>query len=371
MLLFSSANAAISPYKNIFGIDVIGISQASYSIVILLSGVAVTIFSIQFGSISDKKGSYVKYILVCGICGFWGNILVYAWPNYYTYLCATCLLLPIFCVLNSLIFGYTAARRQAGKNGKAYDENAVLRSAYSMGYVLTLGLTGVLALQRDQLIYIWIFSGAVSLLICTLYSRQKLSDESLKSDTASEPIFLVINKHNLTKVLGVSLLTNMLFILDATAPLIIVNQAQGSYSSIGVFEAGIAVFEIFFIFVWSSISRKIGNSTAIAFGAVVFAIAIMLFAKAKSITHIYLLIPVLALGAACLISVPIGFLQSLSKDRPGIGGALLSISFFMSSTAASAIYLLGSRFHDPSKTIYISAVAALLGLALLLSFRRT
>jgi len=371
MLLFSSANAAINPYKNIFGVDVIGIPPAFYSLVILFSGLVVTFVSVRFGSSADRHGSFARYILICGACGLLGNLIVYAWPNAYTYLCATCLLLPIFCVLNSLIFGYAAARRQAGQDAGRHHANAVLRSAYSMGYVLTLGLIGALTLRKDQLIHIWLFSAIVSGLICALYARQKLSEGSLRSDAASEPISRVLHGRNLVTLLSVSLITNMLFTLDATAPLIIVDQAHGGYSSIGVFEAGIAVCEIGFIFLWSAVAQRTKASTAIITGALVFAVAILLFSATRTVTHVYLLIPALALGAACLISVPIGYLQSLATDRPGIGGSLLSISFFVSSTVSSAIYFLGSRFADPSRTIYISTGVALLGLAMLSSSRRT
>ncbi|MBM3116546.1 MFS transporter [Jeongeupia naejangsanensis] len=365
MLLFSSANAAINPYKNIFGIDVIGVTEIYYSLVILFSGLIITFASIYFGVKADKNGSFVKYILICSACGFAGNIAVFLWPNPYTYFLATCLLLPIFCVLNSLIFSYATVRRTAARESSRGDENALLRSTYSMGYVLTLGLIGVLALPKKELIFIWLFSGVMSLLIFAIYFKEQPSNEAFKSASASAPVSQVFNKANIFKLVGVSLIASMLFTLDATAPLILVNQAGGEYSSIGLFEAGIAIFEIFFIFFWSRVAQKRKVSSVIIWGALLFSLAMLLFSMTRNLVHIYFLIPLLALGAACLISIPIGFLQSLAKDRPGIGGSLLSISFFVSSSVSSVVYFLGTYFFDITRTISISVGVGLLGVIIL------
>ena len=365
MLLFSSANAAINPYKNIFGVDVIGMPEIYYSLVILFSGLVITFLSIYFGVKSDKEGSFVKFILICSACGFLGNISVYVWPNSYTYFLATCLFLPVFGVLNSLIFSYAAVRRHADRRNNSSNGTAALRSTYSMGYVLTLGLIGMLALAKKELVFIWLFAGVMSSLIFAIYFKERPVNEDYKSARASAPISQIFNAANILKLLGVSLITSMLFALDATAPLILVNQAGGEYASIGLFEAGIAVFEIFFIFFWSRVTQKRKASNVIIVGALIFSLSMLLFSSARNVIHIYLLIPLLALGAACLISIPIGFLQSLAENRPGIGGSLLSISLFISSSVSSVFYFLGNYFFDVSRTISISIGVGLLGVIIL------
>lgn len=365
ILLFASANAAVNPYKNIFGVDVIGLQEIYYSLVILLSGVIITFFSIYFGMRSDKEGSFVKYIIICSVCGVFGNITLYVWPNEYTYFLANCLLLPVFCVLNSLIFGYAAAKRNVDGTDNAHNENAALRSTYSMGYVLTLGMIGMLALQKEQLIFIWLFSGIMCCLIFMLYFKEKFVNESHKSMLSSEPISKVFHTSNIIKLISVSLVTNMLFTLDATVPFIIVNQVKGEYSDIGVFEAGIAVFEVFFIFYWSKTAQKKKTSSVIIMGAVIFSLSTMLLSVTQNIVHVYILVPLIALGAACLISIPIGFLQSLAEGRPGVGSSLLSISFFVSSSVSSVVYFFGNYFFDISTTIFISSAVGLFGLTIL------
>ncbi|WP_330959341.1 MFS transporter [Photobacterium sp. 53610] len=365
ILLFASANAAVNPYKNIFGVDVIGLPEIYYSLVILFSGVIITFFSIYFGMKSDKEGSFVKFIVLCSICGILGNIAVYVWPNTLTYFLANCLLLPVFCVLNSLIFGYAAAKRNVEGAANAHHENAALRSTYSMGYVLTLGMIGMLALQKEELIFIWLFSGIMCCLIFTLYLKEKFVNESYQSELSSEPVSKVFHRKNILKLVSVSLVTNMLFTLDATVPFIIVNQVKGEYSDIGIFEACIAVFEVFFIFYWSKTAQRKKTSGVIITGAFIFSVSTMLLSVTQDIIHVYLLIPMIALGAACLISIPIGFLQSLAEGRPGIGSSLLSISFFISSSVSSIVYFIGNYFFDIGKTIFISSAVGLLGLLIL------
>lgn len=371
MLLFSGANAAINPYKNIFGVEVIGLPEFYYSLVILVSGLMIAFLSIYFGIRSDQKGSFVKYIVICSAAGFLGNILVFAWPNPWTYFLATCVALPVFCALNSLIFGYAAANRRAGKKDDSPYENAALRSSYSMGYVLILGLIGIVSLKKSELIFIWLFSGIMAGLIFVLYFNEKFSGENLKSAQATESIFQVFDKKNIFKLLSVSFITSMLFTLDATAPFVIINQAKGGYSNIGTFEAGIAVCEILFIFIWSNVAIKIKEPKTIILGGIIFLFAILLLTGVRNIMHVYLLIPLLALGAACLISIPIGFLQSLAENRPGIGGSLLAVSFLISSSVSSAIYFIGNYFSGVATTICISAGVGLAGLIMFFYLNKT
>ncbi|PKF77398.1 hypothetical protein CW749_22105 [Vibrio sp. vnigr-6D03] len=365
IFLLASASAAVNPYKNIFGIDVVGVSELSYSLVMLFSGIVITIFSIFFGMRSDINGSFVKYIYVCAFCGIVGNLSLYFWPNEIVYFVANCLLLPVFFVINSLIFGYAAAKRQNVEGNDQHKENAALRSVYSMGYVATLGVIGSLALEKNQLIYVWLYAGIFAALILGVFSNEPLKNVEYKSDKASESLLKVFNNENVIKLISVSLVTNMLFTLDATVPLIIVNQVQGGYSGIGAFEASIAIFEVFFIFYWSRLASKMQPSSVIIIGAVIFAISIALLSFTQTMTHIYLLIPMLALGAACLISIPIGFLQSLATGRAGVGGSLLSISFFISSSVSSVVYFVGMYYFETKGAIWLSSIVGLVGLLVL------
>ncbi|TQV82934.1 hypothetical protein [Aliikangiella coralliicola] len=370
IFLFASACAAVNPYKNIFGVKVIGLPELYYGIVMLLSGIVITFFSIYFGIKSDKEGSFVKYILACCVCGLVGNIALYIWPNQLIYFISNCLLLPVFSVLNSLIFGYAAAKKQQSENHEIHNENAALRSTYSLGYVLTLGVIGSIALVKDDLVLVWLFAGIFAGLIFLLFSNEKLVCPRQKSSLASESILKVFTKKNLMKLVSVSLVTNMLFTLDATVPLIIVGQAGGEYSSIGIFEAGIAVFEVFFIFYWSKQATSRKASNVIIVGALLFALSNVLLSMTQNMIHVYLLVPLVALGASCLISIPIGYLQSLATGRAGVGSSLLSISFFISSSVSSLVYFSGTYFFETKGAIWFSSAVGVIGLAALYLFNR-
>ncbi|PUA27481.1 MAG: hypothetical protein B0W54_12985 [Cellvibrio sp. 79] len=365
LFLFASACAAVNPYKNIFGIKVVGLPDLSYGIVMFVSGILLTFFSIYFGVKADKNGGFARYILICSMFGFVASIILFLYPNKIVYLISNCLLLPIFYCVNSLIFGYAAHKQVDDSSSSRINKNARLRAAYSSAYVLTLGVIGVLALTKDNLVFIWLYSAVFAILIILIYLTDQSISTKQEEKKFDEPFFKVFHKKNLIRLCGISLITNMLFTLDATAPLIIVDRVEAEYSKIGIFEALIALLEIGLIFWWSRMSNKHRPSILIIAGAITFSVGLLLMSISESMLHIYALIPVLALGAACLISMPIGYLQLLVADRPGLGSSLISVSLFLSSSFSAAFYSLGSLLFATQGAIWFSSIGGVIGLIII------
>lgn len=370
LFIFASSCAAVNPYKNIFGIKVVGLPEVVYGLIIFASGLMITMLSIYFGVKSDRHGSFAKIIVFCCCCGIIGNLAVFFWPVASVFLLANCILLPAFYCVNSLIYGLSAAKNKAVSEGERLKSNAYLRSAYSLAYVMTLGFIGLVALAKDELRYLWLYSAilAAGILCIFVFTRMAQQEIILKSSSYSLRSFFGLD--NSLRILSVSLITNLLFTLDAAAPLFIVDGLKSGYSTIGVFEASIAMLEVVFIFVWLKLSYRHNIVHLILLGAFSFSVGLLLLTFTKSVTELYMVIPVLAVGASCLISLPISYFQSLAPERPGLGGSLIAVNFFLSSTISSLLYSFGFYLSDLQGYIWLSVVAAIVG-TVVLAWRKT
>ncbi len=366
LFIYASSCAAVNPYKNIFGIKVVGLAEEYYGLVMFASGLMVTLLSIFFGVRSDKHGSFSKIIIFCCCCGVLGNLAVFFWSSATIYFVANCLLLPTFYCVNSLIYGLSAAKNSGDNEVSRLKSNAFLRSAYSLAYVMTLGLIGVMALAKDELRYLWLYSAVLAASILFIFIFSKLSQKEINLTSSTYSIINFFNASNSIKILSVSMMTSLLFTLDAAAPLFIIDQLKSGYSSIGVFEASIALLEVFFIFFWLKLSYRYLTSNLIVVGSLVFALGLVLLSLTKNMTELYMVIPILALGASCLISLPISYFQALAPDKPGLGGSLITVNFFVSSTISSVIYYFGFYWSGLQGYIWSSVFVALVGTMVLL-----
>lgn len=366
LFIYASSCAAVNPYKNIFGIKVVGLAEEYYGLVMFASGLMVTILSIFFGVRSDRYGSFSKIIIFCCCCGVLGNLSVFVWPSATVYFVANCLLLPTFYCVNSLIYGLSAAKNSGNSEESRLQLNAFLRSSYSLAYVLTLGLIGVLALEKDELGYLWLYSAILASSILFIFVFTKSSQKEINLSSPTYSIRKFFNGRNSIRILSVSMVTSLLFTLDAAAPLIIVDQMKSGYSSIGVFEASIALIEVFFIFFWLKLSYRCRISNLIVTGSLIFVFGLFFLSFAQGMTDLYMVIPVLAIGASCLISLPISYFQALAPDKPGLGGSLITVNFFVSSTISSIIYYFGFYLSGLQGYIWSSIFVALLGIVVLL-----
>jgi MFS family permease len=365
LFIYASSCAAVNPYKNIFGIKIVGLPEIWYGLIMFASGLMITLFSLYFGVKADKHGSFSKIIMLCCCCGVAGNLAVFFWPTMTVFLLANCLLLPAFYGVNSLIYGLSAAKSRADDAAVRLKSNTLLRSSYSFAYVLTLGGIGLIALEKQQLSYLWLYSAVLAAIILFIFASAKTTvrEQNITATTYSLKEFF--NRHNCIRILAVSCLTNLLFTMDAATPLIIVDQLRSSYSTIGLFEAAIALCEVVFIFLWFALTARFAVKWLLTFGALVFSAGLIGLSLVETEFALYCTVPILAVGAACLISLPIGYFQALAPDKPGLGGSLIAVNFFLSSTISSLLYATGFYLFDVRGYIWLSVLAATIGAMIL------
>jgi predicted MFS family arabinose efflux permease len=171
--------------------------------------------------------------------------------------------------------------------------------------------------------------------------------------------------------MAVALISSMLHINDAIFPLVVTGAARGTVADIGILVGIVALLEVVFIIVWSRLLRFIGQLAALALGALLYGIYLLLLASADQPWHVYALTLVSGIGAASLISIPITYLQDLIAERPGLGSALISVNIFLSAGLSALLFAAGTAITSYSGTAVVGAFSGLAGMAWLLLLDRS
>jgi hypothetical protein len=168
------------------------------------------------------------------------------------------------------------------------------------------------------------------------------------------------------RLAAIALIFSMLHVNDAARSLIIAGKAGGSVRDIGIVIGLVALLEIVFILFWGMVERWMSSVSALALGAVLYALYMGLQGLVTATWQVYALIPLSGFAAAAIISLPITYLQDLIADRPGLGSSLIAVNIFLSAGLSALVFAIGTRIGDYGLTSILSAVVGLAGVVLLM-----
>ncbi len=370
---FGFAGAATAPYQSVVGLRELGLSNGLYSALIFCAAAVNVIVSILLGNLADRLGEYRTMMLTVAIFGILGYGAVYVVPAQATFILSALFFLPVYGSLNSLLFANVRVATGGMKRNEVATVNSGVRAMISLSWVLVPGITGALLANSRTMLPAYLFAGLACAvcfgLIAVFLPRQSGTDKAATrhlsylaalGEVISPPVFV--------RLIAVALITSTLHVNDTILPLIVTGAAQGTVADIGVLVGIVALLEVIFIVVWGRAQRIMSHVTALAIGAVIYIVYLLLLGHASTPWHVYALTLISGVGAAALISIPITYLQDLIAERPGLGSALISVNIFLSAGISALLFAIGTTASSYSGTAVIGAAAGLAGLAMLLFF---
>jgi len=372
---FGFAGATTNPYRSVVGIVELGLSNGVYSALIFAAAAVNVIVSILFGNLADRLGEYRTMMLVAATFGILGYGAVYFFPTREIFVLSALLLLPVYGSLNSLLFANVRAAARGMAPGEIATVNSGTRAMISLSWVLVPGFTGVLLSSSPSMLPAYLFA-CISCLVCVgligiLLPRQSGTDRAATHHLSYlAALGQVISPKIFSRVMAIALISSTLHVNDAIFPLVVTGAAHGTVADIGILVGIVALLEVVFIIVWSRMLRIVSQLTALAVGALIYAIYLMLLAFADQPWHVYALTLISGIGAASLISVPITYLQDLIAERPGLGSALISVNIFLSAGLSAVLFAAGTAITSYSGTAVVGAFSGLAGTAWLLFLDR-
>lgn len=371
IFLFGFAGAATSPYQSVVGINELGLSDALYSLLILVASIVNVIVSVSIGILADRVGNYRVLMSSAILFGVVGYGIVYVMPYQTSFVVSVLLLLPIYGAVYTLLFANvrSIARRMSGHDAASLTTGA--RAAISLAWVLVPGLVGFALAGGDSLLpaYLLACLGCLVNLLIVFFSlpNEGGADPALGKRLSYWTSFReILAPRIFLRVIAVATITSTLHVNAAVLPLIMTDEIGGSVTDIGIIVGIVAFLEVVFILVWARIQMDLAPFKALALGTVIYIGYMVLLGFSSAPWHIYALSLISAFGAAALITIPISYLQELIADRPGLGSSLLAVNIFLSGGLCAGLFALGTRISNYSGTALLGGVGGFAGLVLLL-----
>ncbi|MDS7598021.1 MFS transporter [Agrobacterium tumefaciens] len=371
ILFFGFSNAATAPYQAVIGIREIGLSNTVYSLLMLFAAIINVSASVLMGILADRLGEYRKPMLFIALFGVSGYFLVYLAANASAFVAAKLVLLPIFGAMNSLIFAHVRADARDLSMNDMIAVNSIMRATISLSWVLVPGIVGIFLINTGNMLSAFLFSGicaSICFMLVAFY-LPRTSTPAVVTDEArlglGASLAEIGSRRVLLRVIAIALICSMLHLNDSIRSLIITGQAGGTVADIGIVAGIVAALEIVFILFWGWIEKKVPQTVALATGASLYAVYLVLQGLATAPWHIYAQTLISAFGAAAIISIPITYLQELIADRPGLGSSLIAVNIFLGAGVGALIFAIGTSLSSYAGTSILGAVFGLGGIYML------
>ncbi len=372
MLFFGFSWAAVAPYDSIIGIKEIGLDNGVYAGLMFAAAIVNVVASVMMGIMADRIGDYRSSILYVSLFGVAGFGLVYVAASAPAFVIAKLLLLPIFGALNSLIFAHVRAAATDLSPAALIAINSTIRATISLAWVAVPGLVGILLAGSASMLpaYLWAgLSAAVCFILALWFMPRAPAHAGNQADQRYRMLSSlkeVAAPRVLLRVVAIALIFSMLHVNDAVRPLIITLKAGGSVGDVGVVIGIVAALEIVFIMMWGMSDRFLHPVKALAAGAALYVLYMVLQGLITKTWHAYALTLLSGFAAACIISLPITYLQNLIAERPGLGSSLIAVNVCLSAGLGAIVFAIGTRLGDYGFTSIVGAVVGCLGIILLL-----
>ena len=375
IFLYGFSGAATSPYQSVIGIREIGLSDAAYAALMLVGSVLQVLVAVGSGYLSDRTQSYRTPLIVMSGFGVIGYGMVWLSPGPITFAIAHIGPLAFFHATNSLLFGNVRARTDDFSPDQAAIANALMRMMISLSWVLVPGLVGLALAGRETLIVAYgiAAAGALSCLLTILLGLHRDPDRTpldVPHPAVLPDLASTLSVGMGLRIAGVALITQVLTVNATVLPLIVTGRANGSASDIGFLVGLVAALEVVFMVVWAAALSGMRLTTALAMSAGLYLCYLAAISAASTPWHVYLASVVAGVSAAGIISLPIGYLLDLIRDRPGLSASLIAVNMFLGAALGSGIFVLGTALSGYGAAAVLSGLAGVAGASLLVCLER-
>ena len=152
----------------------------------------------------------------------------------------------------------------------------------------------------------------------------------------------------------------------AVLPLIVTGRANGLPEDVGYLVGIVAVIEVIFMVFWARATRTLAITHALLICSALYLAYLAGIAMASAPWHVYLASCVAGFAAAGIISLPIGYLLDLIRDRPGLSASLIAVNVCAGGGIGAFIFAIGTGFGGYGLAAVLSGIAGCGGAVLLI-----
>ncbi|WP_172293720.1 MFS transporter [Pseudoruegeria sp. HB172150] len=367
IFFFGFAGAATAPYQSVVAIRELGLSDAAFSAVTLMAAVINVLVSVILGTLADRDSGYRRLLMWLAACGILGFGAIYLVRSPWVFVFSVLIPLSVYGGLYSLLFAAGRVFSLGLPKSEQAAVSSVLRALISVAWILVPGLVGLALSRSETLLPAFLIAAIVALVVLVVIKlmmpRGGGGDASTRPPRVSLLVAfgLLLRLPVALRVLAAALITATLHVNGAVMPLIVTGQAGGVPGDVGVIVGLVAAIEVAFILVWARIVKTLSIVASLGLGVALYVVYLVWLAHAMSPAAVIAASCVGGVGAAAIITLPLGYLQELIADRPGLSSSLLSINMFLAGALAAGLFALGTAFGGYPTVAMMGAVAGAIG----------
>lgn len=371
LLFMGALNASVYPYQSLVGIEVVGLTEPQFALVLVMaSGVAVTA-SVLLGVLGDQRAGRRRIALCTAAAGALGVALMLVAPGVVSLVLCHGLLLPVASSLYGQLFAL--ARLARSEDGAARDAiTGTVRASMSLSFLAMLVFwklafgagIGVMAIYVSALV-----AAVTMLALLALFwpkdgatewedAPSGLNLRAAMAEMARGEVLLRVLCLGAVAAAGNLYMVLTTLIFDASPV-----RDQGD---VALYVGLVAGWEVPFMLLLPQLVRHMRRQVLLAAGAAIYCVHLALLPVLADHASVWVLTLFAGLGGTAVITLPIAYYQDLLAGRPGTAGAMLAVQKLVSDTMAAGAFALGTTLGGFTLTAALGAGVALTGAAALI-----
>ncbi|MFZ9197845.1 MAG: MFS transporter [Paracoccaceae bacterium] len=369
--LYGVVNACIYPYLSLIAVERVGVSDAALAVVLALASASSVAASVLFGVLADQIGNRRLIALLTVTMTLIGTGLMVVAPLPAMVLLAHGLLIPMGTAIFGQIFALNNLASQLHPTQRD-GLQATVRAVVSAVFLATL-MFWTWAIGRGGLDVMTVYDMAVIAAVLLLWviwrgwprpGAEPWADKPLGLNLRAAMIELSRPKI-LLRLLAIGAMGGLPMLYIVLTPLIFAATPERQLSDVALMVGLVAGFEVPFMLVLPRLQRMVRRQTLMLAGAMLYATFVILLALYPDGRWLWAL-PVLAgLGAAPILTLPIGYWQDLMVGRPGTAAALMALQRLAGDLLSAAAFGIGTALGGYTTAALIGGGMAMTGAAVL------
>lgn len=369
--LYGAVNACIYPYLSLIAVNRVGVSDATLAMVLALASASAVAASVLFGILADQIGNRRLIALMTVGATVIGTGLMVVAPLPGVMLLAHGLLIPMGTAIFGQIFALNNLASQLHpdlRDGLQATVRAVVSAVFLatlMFWTWGLGSGGfdvmavyVTALLAAGVLFAVIWAGWPRKAAEPWVDRPLgLNLRAAVMELSRPPIAL--------RLLAMGAIGGLPMLYIVLTPLIFAATPERALSDVALMVGLVAGFEVPFMLALPRLQRLVSRQSLIMGGALIYAGFVVLLALYPEGRWLWVLPVMAGLGAAPILTLPIGYWQDLMEGRPGTAAALMALQRLAGDLLSALAFGIGTALGGYTTAALIGGIMAMFGAATL------